>query len=162
LPWWRASSPIRSDRRYGFEATREEMWALMADVGRYRSRWPWLRRFEAPQGLVEGAVWRCRVQPPLPYSVRFTVTLDEVVELDRIRATIGGDIEGSAGLTLRDDPRGCELDLVSSLAPRHPGLRALAVVGRPLIRFGHDWVLDTGAKQFDPAAEVQVRGEGDR
>ena len=134
----------------------------MADVRRYRERWPWLRRFDATQGLVEGALWRCRVQPPLPYSVGFTLTLDELTESERVRATVRGDIEGSAELTLKEDPRGCELHLVSSLAPRHPGLRALALVGRPLIRFGHDWVLDTGAKQFDPTADVQVRRGGNR
>ena len=167
MSWWRGSAPIRSDRHFRFDATAEQVWASLAEVDCYRRWWPWLRSFDGTE-LAQGAVWRCRVQPPMPYSVRFTVTIDEVEPMRRIGATIEGDIAGTASLSLTDDVAAaldgrCELHLVSTLEPRHPGLRALAVVGRPMIRFGHDWVLDTGATQFARSAPgVQGGGAADR
>ena len=39
--------------------------------------WPWLTSFDAA-GLVAGARWQCTVRPPLRYSVRFAIDLEEV------------------------------------------------------------------------------------
>ena len=49
----------------------------IADVGAYQSWWSWLRIFDG-QGLTAGDEWRCEVQPPLPYPVRFRVLIDQV------------------------------------------------------------------------------------
>jgi hypothetical protein len=123
------------------------VWKHIVAVDDYRRWWPWLRRFDAA-GLVAGDTWSCVVQPPLPYAVRFTVTLDEVIDCERVTATIGGEIEGIASLDLTERGDGCEARLVSDLAPANSFLRGVARVARPLVRFGHDWVLDTGAGQF--------------
>ena len=66
-------------------AERAAVWAALGDVEAYRDWWPWLRRFEA-DGLRAGAVWRCLVQPPLPYTVRFDLTLHRVIEPERVEA----------------------------------------------------------------------------
>jgi hypothetical protein len=148
MAWWRDVAPVRSDRRFHFEEEPDALWRRMSDVRQYRTWWSWLREFDGVR-LAEGEVWRCRVQPPAPYAVRFTVTLDEVADTEWVAATVAGDIEGSASLELLPVRRGTDVHLVSSLAPRHPALRALAVVGRPFVRMGHDWVLETGARDFD-------------
>ena len=137
---------VRSDRTFRFDAGPEAVWSAMADTGSYRRWWPWLRRFEA-EGLVPGDVWRCTVKPPLPYVLRFTVTLDDVAT-HRIRATVGGDIEGSAVLDLLPWSGGSEARLVSDLAPRNGVLAVVAAAAAPVVRYGHDWVLDSGARQF--------------
>jgi hypothetical protein len=132
----------------------------MADVRRYQSWWTWLREFDGTD-LAQGEVWRCRVQPPAPYTVAFTVTLDEVEDGRRVAGTVRGDVEGSAELRIARRGHGSEVHLISSLAPRHPTLRALAVLGRPFVRFGHDWVLDAGAREFDRQV-IGGRGRGGR
>ncbi len=119
----------------------------MGHVDRYRSWWPWLRELDA-EGLRTGDVWTCVVQPPLPYRLRFDLTLDEVVPERSVAATVSGDIEGSASFEITEVAGGSELHLASSLAPRHPVLRAMGAVAHPIARFGHDWVLDTGLRQF--------------
>jgi hypothetical protein len=43
---------------------------------------------------------------------------------------------------------GCEARLQSRLVPANQVLRAIATLARPVARFGHDWVLDTGLRQF--------------
>ena len=62
---------------------------------------------------------------------------------------MSGDIVGSARLSVRADGNGGSVArLESLLAPANPFLRGVARVARPVVRFGHDWVLDTGAAQF--------------
>jgi uncharacterized protein YndB with AHSA1/START domain len=139
---------IASDRWYRFPADRAAVWAALGDVDAYRRWWPWLRRFDA-DGLRAGAVWRCTVQPPLPYAVRFDLRLHGVVEGERVEADVDGDVAGTALIELADDDDGgCGLRLRSTLHPATRSLAAIAVVAAPVVRFGHDWLLDTGAKQF--------------
>jgi uncharacterized protein YndB with AHSA1/START domain len=138
---------VTSDRLYRFDRSPGELWAAISRTDGYRSWWPWLRNLDAA-GLIAGAAWECTVQPPLPYSLRFTVYLDEVVEAERVEARVSGDIEGSARLELHGDDAGCEARLVSALAPRNGVLRVVAAAAPRIVRFGHDWVLDTGARQF--------------
>jgi len=138
---------IRSDREYRFPVAPAALWAAMARTEDFRSWWPWLRAFEG-DGLVEGAVWRCVVQPPLPWSLRFTVDLNEVVDGRRATATVAGDIEGTAELTVSAAAEGSTARLVSDLAPASVLLRTAAVAARPLVLWGHDWVLDRGVAQF--------------
>lgn len=139
---------IRSDRRFTFEQPSDEVWAAIASTSAYTRWWPWLRRFEA-EGLVTGDVWTCHIQPPLPYFLRFTITLDDVVPGTSASATIEGDIGGTAELTLVPvEGGGSEVRLVSDLAPASGVLRAFALVARPLVVWGHDWVLAEGIRQF--------------
>ncbi len=138
---------VRSDRRWSFPTDRRELWDEISAVDRYRTWWPWLRGFDA-DGLQAGQTWSCVVQPPLPYTLRFSVILDEVLHEQYVSATIAGDVIGEARLELADRDAGCEARLVSLLEPGNRLLRAVASVARPMVRFGHDWVLDTGARQF--------------
>jgi len=138
---------IRSERRWGFDVGPATLWDAIAGVEDYRQWWPWLRRFEA-KGLVTGDTWDCVVQPPLPYSIRFRVAIDEIEPERLVAATVSGDVTGHARLEIDERDVGCEARLVSSLTPGSGSLRLVAMLARPIARFGHDWVLDTGAHQF--------------
>lgn len=136
-----------SDRRWDFDEPAPALWARISQVDQYERWWPWLRRFDPGEGLVDGARWRCEVAPPLPYVVRFRLHL--TVEDDRILSTVSGDIRGEA--ELRVDERadgGCTARLRSHLAPANPLLRGVGRVARPMVEWGHDWVLDQGQRQF--------------
>ena len=139
---------IRSDRRITFGAPPAEVWEALTRTGMYTAWWPWLRRLDAV-GLVAEDVWSCHVQPPLPYSLRFTITLDEVVDGRSVRATVAGEIVGSARVELLPaGPAATVVHFVSDLAPAAGALRAFAAVARPLVAWGHDWVIDQGIRQF--------------
>jgi hypothetical protein len=165
--------------------TREAVWSLICRVDDYRTWWPWLREFSG-QGMRVGEEWRCMVQPPVPYLVRFRVVIEHVEEPTLVRAQVLGDVVGDATLTLeapgepsrqagtsldeggsaaRNGDRGthrdvrCVASLHSTLAP---GNTALAVVSRfaaPVARFGHDWVLDSAARQFIAKAVEPALGD---
>lgn len=119
----------------------------MARVEAYRSWWPWLRHFDGG-GLVVGATWSAAVQPPLPYRLSFEVHLDEVEPPRVVEARVTGDIVGTARLEITPAAGGSELHLRSELAPTSPVLRTVARVAAPMARFGHEWVLGTGLRQF--------------
>src|SRR5581483_22373 len=144
---------VRSDRQYAFDVDRDAFWSAIESTDAYRRWWPWLRQLDA-RGLVAGDTWTCVVQPPLPYALRFTVTIDEVVPGVRAVATIAGEIEGDAWLEVTHRAAcyrrrgGCDGRLVSSLTPACGVLSTIAAVARPVAQFGHDWVLDVGMRQF--------------
>jgi hypothetical protein len=177
-----------SDRCYRFAADRWSVWTAIGSVQEYRAWWPWLRRFEA-NGLAVGDVWVCQIQPPVPYALRFTVTVDQVDAPSLVVATVDGDVRGTARLDLEDDPadrldlgskngpgngpdeellgggtrvgtetpagNGCRVRLRSSLVPANRTLRTVARLSRPVAQFGHAWVIDTGARQFEDRALSQ-------
>jgi hypothetical protein len=138
---------ITSDRRYSFAMQPAELWERIGDVDQYQTWWPWLRQFDA-HALEPNDVWRCVVRPPLRYTVSFTITLDEVVIEESITATIAGDIDGAARVEVSPAEQGCEVRLVASLQPHSRMLRVIGIAAGPAARFGHDWVLDSGAQQF--------------
>lgn len=138
---------VRSDRRFGFDTERAAVWAAVTRVDRYQEWWPWLHDFDGV-ALREGERWRCVIRPPLPYRLRFDVLLVEVVERRHVRARVEGDITGWAQLSAVDRGAGCEVRLVSALSPANRTLRLVARVAQPVVTFGHDWVLDTGAREF--------------
>jgi hypothetical protein len=96
---------IATEHRYELPVDRPTIWALISDVDAYQGWWPWLRHFEAG-GLAAGEEWRCEVQPPLPYAVRFRVLIDQVEAPLEVRARIEGDVIGTATLTLEEHPGG--------------------------------------------------------
>lgn len=138
---------VRSDRSYRFSHPPEAVWDAIGRVDAYRDWWPWLRAFAA-RGLVAGDRWECAVRPPVPYVLRFTITLDRVAELRQIDATVSGDLTGTAAVVLTPTQAGCDVRLTSSLEPTARPLRTVMRVAPGLGRFGHDWVLDVGVRQF--------------
>jgi uncharacterized protein YndB with AHSA1/START domain len=134
-----------------FAHPRAAVWEAMADVGSYRHWWPWLRAFDA-RALASGDEWRCTVRPPLPYTVSFVIAFEDVVVEEHVVARVTGDIAGTAELTLHGVDGECEVVVRSDLEPRSGFLRVLATTLPPVARFGHDWILTTGAAQFESRA----------
>ncbi len=138
---------VSCDRRYSVPVGPAELWTRLAQVDRYRSWWPWLRSFDG-RLLRCGEVWHCTVRPPAPYSVRFSVTIDQVVAERSVAATVAGDVVGSARFEVVATSQGSEIHLTSTLHADKPLLRLIGSAARPVARFAHNWVLDTGARQF--------------
>ncbi|HUR77998.1 MAG TPA: hypothetical protein VMZ22_08615 [Acidimicrobiales bacterium] len=144
-----------TEKTLHFAHDRAAVWAAMADVGSYQRWWPWLRRFDAAE-LATHAVWRCTVRPPLGYTVSFSIAFTRVVASSVVEARVSGDIAGDAELLLSDAGDACEVLVRSDLQPESRFLRILANTAPPVARFGHDWVLTTGARQFEHRALLNV------
>jgi hypothetical protein len=141
--------PFSSDRDWSFDVDAGTLWDRFSDIDRYESWWPWLHSFDPDGGFAPGARWSCVVVPPLPYRVHFTVELDRIEVGRRVEATVTGDVRGAAVLEVHDGADGgSRARLRSELAPAHPVLRSVGRVARPMVEWGHDWVLDQGRHQF--------------
>lgn len=150
---------MRSDRTYEFPAEPDVIWARLDRVEDYRMWWPWLRHLEANQ-LKTGETWDCVIKPPVPWSIRVLVEITEAVPARLISARVTGDVAGEGQLDLQPHAGGSELRIRSRLAPSSPVLRAAAYLAAPLSRFGHDWVLDTGSRQFGAHLAATAAGSG--
>ena len=138
---------IRSDQTHVVERSVAEVWDAIGRTEDFRSWWPWLRRLDA-SGVIEGDEWRCTVQPPLPYVLRFTIEIDEVEDGRRVSAIVTGDIVGTAELWLSAVDDGCSVRLASVLEPSNRALKLVSGLAPWMARFGHDWVVRTGLDQF--------------
>ena len=113
-----------SDRRWFLDAGPDAVWAALADTAEYRTWWPWLTSFDAA-GLVAGARWRCTVRPPLRYSVRFAIDLEQVEPSRLLAARVTGDITGRARVDITECGARSEVRLTSALTPTR---RSMAVI----------------------------------
>ena len=144
---------IETDRSIVFDKPPAEVWEAMTHTNAYTGWWPWLRSLDAAAGLATGEMWSCHVQPPLPYSLHFTIAIGEVVAVRSVEAIIEGDITGTARVDLSaGEGRTTVVHVVSDLAPAAGALRTFATVARPMVTWGHEWVIDRGIRQFQRTA----------
>ena len=139
---------LASDRRWCFDAPPDDVWAALAATSEYRTWWPWLTSFDAV-GLVAGAQVAVHGAPAAavlgavrdrPRAGRAAAPADG----SRDRATSpAGPASSIAACGERSEVR-----LVSTLAPTRRAMALLTAVAGPIARRSHDWVLDTGARQF--------------
>lgn len=156
--------PFRFDRRWAFDAAPDVVWAALTRTEDYRRWWPWLREFSG-DGLVPGGRATCVVRAPVPYMLRFTVSVTELVPGERLEAVVEGDVTGPARLELSAigaRRRASQVRLAWEVELQRPMLRAAATVGRPVMELGHDWVTNTGFEQFCRSAlRVEVDHDHD-
>lgn len=137
-----------ADRAFTFDVSAARFWETINRTDDFPRWWNWLHHFDA-EGLKEGVEAACEVRAPLPYSLRFDVVVERVVDGELVETTVRGDIAGPARLEVEplDDGR-CRARLVWSLEPCTPLLRNMARFARPVMEWGHDRVLEIGVRQF--------------
>jgi uncharacterized protein YndB with AHSA1/START domain len=136
-------------RSYRFPVAPATVWSSLEDVERFPTWWGWLGHFRVVgEGLQQGTVLEGTVTPPLPYRMRVRVTLDRCRAPERIDATVGGDLTGPALLTLAPAGTGSEVDVAWTIEMRQRAMRAVARVAHPLLRWGHDRVVEATVAGF--------------
>ncbi|MGH9210042.1 MAG: hypothetical protein ACRD2C_05100 [Acidimicrobiales bacterium] len=149
-----AGVEITSDRTYCFEVSSPVLWGMLSRVDDYRSWWPWVRESRATK-LAAGEVWQFAIQPPLPYALRCAIHIQAVVEPELIEAEVSGDLEGWARVMMRAGQMETEVRVVTELVAVSAPVRIASRAFPSLARWGHDWVLDTAARQFAAAAALE-------
>jgi len=144
------------DRSWDFAVPRSELWSRLADTSSFSTWWPWLRSFD-PVPLEVGATTRCVIGPPLPYVLTIDLEVAHVVEQESVAVAVTGDLQGPARLEVADHADGSRARLVWGLEVRRPMLRMAASVGRPVLQWGHDWVVSNGVRQFRSAISAEPR-----
>jgi hypothetical protein len=153
--------PFRLDRTWTFAVGPDELWEALSRTDDFRRWWPWLREMSG-DGLVPGTRSACVVRAPIPYTLRFRVTIEDVVPGVCVEAVVDGDLAGRGRLEVGPEGDGSRAHLAWELELQRPMLRTAARFGRPVMDWGHDWVVDSGVEQFRRRAlRVQVPHDDD-
>jgi hypothetical protein len=139
--------------RFEFDVAPTEMWLAIERCDQFEAWWGWLREFRLEGARLEdGAVLRGVVSPPVPYEMRIEVVLDRCLPPRRVDATVRGDLIGGASLELgllRTAAGACtvaEVRWVVEMTQRP--MRIAARFAHPLLRWGHDRVVDATVAGF--------------
>jgi carbon monoxide dehydrogenase subunit G len=146
-----ASSPCVIDytHQFRFAVPPAELWATIENTDRFEGWWGWLHDFQVEgPGLVPGSVLRGVVAPPLPYRMALRVVLANCRRPHRIDAEVHGDLEGVARLVLEPDGTGTHACVSWRIEMTQPAMRVAAGLARPLLRWGHDRVVDVTVASF--------------
>jgi uncharacterized protein YndB with AHSA1/START domain len=134
---------------FGFAVPPGRLWEQIEALDQHERWWPWLTDLTVDgPGLATGSVLRGVVTPPLPYRMRLSI---EIVECERqraIRARIDGDLTGQSALAFRPDGDGTWVDATWDLEMRQPAMRLASRIGRPLLQWGHDRVVEMTVAGF--------------
>lgn len=145
------------DRSWEFGVPRSELWSRLADTSSFSTWWPWLRGFDVVP-LAVGSTTRCTIGPPLPYVLTIALEVADVVEQESVDVLVTGDLHGPARLEVVDTDAGSRARLVWTLELRRRTLRVASSVARPILQWGHDWVVSNGVQQFRSAMLAERRG----
>ena len=135
--------------RFDFPVAPAEMWAALERMDQFERWWGWLGNLviDGP-GLEAGSVLHGTVAPPVPYRMRVDVELGQCVPAEMIDASVTGDLVGDAHLRMHPSPEGTVTDVAWSLEMRQLPMRMAARVAYPLLRWGHDRVVEATVSGF--------------
>lgn len=128
---------------FAFPIPPAELWANLERVERFERHLSWLSEFRVDgNGLESGSILCGVITPPLPYRMRLRVDLDVCDRPSRIMASVHGDLEGRAQLLLVPEGDGTRVTATWTIEMTQLTMRAADRVAHPLLRWGHDRVVD--------------------
>jgi carbon monoxide dehydrogenase subunit G len=140
---------IEYRRAYEFAATPQELWDAIERVDQFEAMWPWLEEFRLEgASLTTGSVLYGVVAPPLPYRMRIRIVLTRCEPLTEIEAVIHGDLEGSARMEMRPNGGGTAVEVAWKVEMMQQPMRLAFRLGRPLLQWGHDRVVEITVAGF--------------
>jgi hypothetical protein len=134
---------------FRFAAAPAVVWAMIERTGEFVGWWGWLGDFclEGP-GLEAGSVLVGAVSPPLPYRMCIRVELERCVRPSLIEAVVCGDLEGHGRLELAPDRDDTVASVAWTIEMMQRPMRVASRFASPLLRFGHDRVVDATVNGF--------------
>jgi hypothetical protein len=140
---------IAYQRGYRFDLAPDRLWDRLEEVDQFEGWWPWLTDFRLEgEGLTTGSVLFGAVTPPLPYRMRLRVELVDCERPYSIDATVGGDLVGEARLRLHPESGGTRAEVGWTVEMRQPAMRLANRIGRPVLQWGHDRVVEMTVAGF--------------
>jgi len=134
---------------FWFPVGPDELWGTIEQFDLFESWWAWLRDFTADsERLVGGNVLHATVVPPVPQRLRLHIRLETSRRPHAVEARIDGDVRGRAVIRLDPVDGGTRVEAAWSLEMLSRPLRLALVVAYPLMRWGHDRVVEMAVAGF--------------
>ncbi|MFZ0667983.1 MAG: hypothetical protein WAM97_19715 [Acidimicrobiales bacterium] len=134
--------------------------ALWDAIERFDTFFAWLQEFRIEgNGLTAGSVLFGVVAPPVPYRMRVRVEILDAVRDHSIEAAVHGDLEGVAHLLTvprrtRAGTPGTRVEIEWAVEMMQAPMRLASRFAYPLLRFGHDRVVDATVASFRRRVEA--------
>jgi uncharacterized protein YndB with AHSA1/START domain len=140
---------MSSERTFTFAAPVAHVWDAITQLDRFPAWWSWLRDFRVDgSGLEVGTVLQGTIVPPLPYRLHLRVELEESVPREHLLASVHDDLEGMALIAFEDDGNETRVTASWTLEMMQQPMRFAARLAYPLLRWGHDRVVDATVESF--------------
>jgi hypothetical protein len=154
-----AAAPVIDFRNsFRFDAAPPAVWRTLEETGEFERWWAWLGDFHLDgPGLAVGSVLTGVVSPPLPYRMRVRVVIEESVSPSLIDTAVHGDLEGRARLELVPEGNGTLAGVTWRIEMMQAPMRVAAAVALPVLRWGHDRVVDATVAAFRRRLAVSER-----
>ena len=135
--------------RFAFPAAPEVIWSALQEPPQFERWWAWLGDLTVEgDALAAGSVMSGTVTPPLPYRMRIRVAVERSVPPTAIDATVSGDLRGEAHLRVAGRDGGSVVDVAWTIEMLQRPMRLAARVAHPVLRWGHDRVVDATVRGF--------------
>jgi hypothetical protein len=141
-------APFHFDGTWQFDVPVAHLWTRLSDTSEFPNWWKWLKSLDAPDGLADGAVASAEVRAPLPYTLRFEIAVDRVIDEQLVETTVSGDLHGPATLHVTPAGEGSQARLCWDLELVNGMLRAASVLGRPAMMWAHNRIVAMGVDEF--------------
>lgn len=137
------STVYRFDNLWHLRASREQVYAALADVEGYERWWPQIRqvhRIDADSG-------RVRIRSLLPYTLDLVLARTVQVEARGIlRVDIAGDLQGWCAWQLSAEGAGTRARFSQEVEVTVPMLQRTPFAIRPLLRGNHSHMMRSGER----------------
>ncbi len=135
--------------RFAFPEDPSALWSEIERLEHFERWWGWLGQLDVQgEGLRTGSTLTGTVAPPLPYRMRVMVHLERCEPEHLIDASVHGDLAGQAHLRLLPEGGGTMAEVDWSLEMLQLPMRVAARVAFPLLRWGHDRVVEATVTAF--------------
>jgi carbon monoxide dehydrogenase subunit G len=143
------SSVFAYEGSFVLAAPPAEVWQEIARFDAFESWWGWLRELAVDgRPLTAGTVMTGVVAPPIPYRMHLRVELVQCVAPHSIDAVVAGDLVGDASMRFVPVPTGTRADVAWTVEMRQRAMRVASAVGSPVLRWGHDRVVEATVARF--------------
>ncbi len=132
-----------------FEAVPGELWSELSRVDRFESWWPWMRdvRLEGT-ALSPGSVICFRIDPPIPFDLRISVSVTGSRAPEWIQGDVDGDLVGRARLELVPDGDATSATVSWDVEIADRKIRRMIHVARPLLLWAQRWAVEIALQGF--------------
>jgi hypothetical protein len=140
---------IDFERTFVFDVTPNDLWDKLEHLAARNDFDGWLFHYTLDgQPLQTGSALNAEITPPLPYRIRLTIEFVECNRPSDITMIFHGDVEGTGSVRLLPSDESTHVTAAWKVEMKGRPMRTAARVAYPVVRWGHDRVVDATVWAF--------------
>jgi len=134
---------------FWFGAPPAVLWDALARTELFEQWWSWIREVELEgQALAVGSTISFRIEPPVPYRMRISVSVTAAEPPHAIAGDVSGDLRGTSELRFVPEAGGTRADVRWDVEIASRPIRAVIKVARPVLLWAQHWAVAVSLRGF--------------